>query len=526
MAVASPPRLDRRRKLPVVRLVLGIVAVLVVAAVVVLLVYWPFREPDVKESLEEASSSGVTFKNFRSTYFPHPGCVAEDVIFRRGEGQGIPPLITVQKLTIQSSYLGLIAKRITRIRADGMHVFIPAQPINEKFHSSSDVTIGELLADNSTLQFESHVPSKAPTTFAVHEFALRGIGVGRAVSFHVKLSNPDPPGEITANGKLGPWRLKQTNDTPVSGEYTFENAKLAALGGVAGLLSSKGQFSGTIARIAVRGNTDTPDFLVSDSSHKVDLKVAFDAFVSARSGDVQLNSIESRFWNTKVLWSGSVARQGSSKGRVADLQMHSETGRIEDLLRLFITAQKSPMTGVTSFKAHILLPSGNGPFLKKIQLQGDFGVDSGEFTKHETQKDVNKLSAEARSENPQDGATALSDLKGRVVLKDGLATFNYLSFTVPGAFAIMQGNYDLISERINLHGVLRLNSSLSNLASGPRSLLLKVLQPFFKRKSKGSKVAFKITGVYEHPSIGVDLTGQKENSTTRRLRRLYQKPTK
>lgn len=526
MAVASPPRLDRRRKIPLVRLVLGLAAVLIVAAIVLLLVYWPFREAAVKKSLEEASSSTVTFKNFRATYFPHPGCVAEDVVFRRGAEQGIPPIIAIQKLTIQSNYLGLIAKRITRIRADGMHVFIPAESTNEKFSSSSDVTIGELIADNSTLQFGSHEPSKPATTFAVHELTLHGIGVGRATAFHVKLSNPDPPGEITANGKLGPWRLGRTNDTRVSGEYTFDHADLAALGGVAGLLSSKGKFDGTLARIAVQGDTDTPDFVVSGSSHKVDLKAPFDAFVSARSGDVQLNSVQSQFWSTKVIWAGSVARQGDNKSRVADLQMHSDNGRIEDLLKLFITAQKSPMTGITSFKAHIFLPSGNGQFLKKLQLQGDFGVGSGVFTTPETQKDVNKLSAEATRENAQDAATALSDLKGHVDLKSGVAKFSYLSFTVPGAFAIMQGTYDLISEKINLHGVLRLDSSLSNLASGPRALILKVLQPFFKRKSKGSKVAFKITGTYEKPSYGVDLTAQKETPATRRLRRLYQKPTK
>jgi hypothetical protein len=526
MAVAVPPRLHQRRKFPLVCLVLGIVAVLTVAGFVVSLVYWPFREPSVKTSLEQASSSTVTFKNFYTTYFPHPGCIAEDVVFRRGQEPGIPPLITIQKLTIQSSYLGLIAKRITHIRADGMRVFIPAQSINEKFRSSSDVTIGELVADNAILQFGSRVLNKPPTTFAVHEFTLRGIGVGRAVLFHVKLSNPDPPGEITANGKLGPWRLGKTNDTRVSGEYTFDHADLGALGGVAGLLSSKGKFDGTLTRIAVQGNTDTPDFFVSGSSHKVDLKAAFDAFVSARSGDVQLDSVESQFWNTKVLWTGSVARQGANKSRVADIQMHSRAGRIEDLLKLFITAEKSPMTGITSFQAHIMLPSGNGPFLKKVQLQGDFGVGSGAFMQPETQKDVNKLSAEARSQNAKDAATALSDLKGHVVLKNGIATFNYLSFTIPGAFAIMQGSYDLISETINLHGVLRLNSSLSNLASGPKALLLKVLQPLFKRRSKGSKVAFKITGTYQKPSFGVDLTAQKETPTTRRLRRLYHTPTK
>jgi AsmA-like C-terminal region len=526
MAVATPPRLNQRRSFLVLYVALGIVLAVIIIAAILLHIYWPFTQSAVIKSLEDASSSRVTLKNFHATYFPYPGCVAEDVVFRRGSNTSIPPLITIPELTIQSSFFALFGKRITYIRADGMTVFIPSQSTTEKFRSSSNVVIDELIANNSTLEFQSRTPGKAPTKFAVHEFTLRGVAAGRALLFHVKLANPDPPGEITANGKLGPWRLGSSNQTPVSGEYVFEHADLGALGGVTGLLSSTGKFDGTLVRIGVHGTTDVPNFLVGGSSHKVDLKASFNAFVNARTGDIQLDSVDSQFWRTNVLWTGTIARQGAQKTRVADLQMNSKDGRIEDLLKLFITAQQSPFTGVTSFHAHILLPSGKSPFLKKVQLQGDFGVGSGSFTQPQTQQDVNKLSAEAQSENPQDAARALSDLKGHVILKDGIARFSDLSFTVPGAFAIMQGTYDLIGEKINLHGVLRLDSSLSNLASGPKALVLKVLQPFFRRKSHGSKVAVKITGTYNHPSFGVDLTAQKETATTRRLRRLYHKPTK
>lgn len=525
MAVATPPPLTGRRKFPVIRLVVAIVILAVIVFAIVLAIRWPFTESAVIQSLEEASSSKVEIKHFRGTYFPHPGCIAEGVTFRRGSNQNVPPLITIPKLVIQTNFLGLITKNISRIQADGMAVFIPSQATTEKFGSSSDVTIDELIANGATLKFQSGAAKKPPAKFDIHECTLRGIGVGRAVAFKVKLFNPEPPGEIAAEGKLGPLRIKETNETPVSGEYKFDHADLGVFKGVGGLLSSTGRFNGTLERIVIEGSTDTPEFNVSRSSHNVDLRAQFNAVVNARTGDVYLNQVDCQFWKTNVVWSGSIART-NEKSRITQLDMQSREGRIEDLLDLFISESKPPLTGITGFRGHIVLPSTPDPFLKRVQLIGDFGVDSGSFTKPQTQQDVNKLSAEARAQNDQNPATVLSDLKGHVVLKNGTATFSYLSFTIPGAFAIMQGNYDLISQKINLHGVLRLDATLSHMGHGPKALLLKTLEPFFKRKSKGSKVAVKITGNYDHPLFGVDLTGQKENATTRQLRRLYQKPTK
>jgi hypothetical protein len=526
MAVAYPPSLHVRRKFPIIRLVLAFSVVAFLVAVIVLARHWPFTESAIIRSLEQASSSKVEIGKFRKTYFPYPGCVAQQVIVRREPGQDTPPLIAVQTLTIQGSYLGLITKHVTRVRTEGLRIFIPSQPSNQKFRSSSDVMIDEWIADDAMLEFGSRVPGKAPLKFAIHQCVLRGVGGALPVTFRVKLSNPEPPGEITAQGKIGPWRVGNATETPVSGDYLFEHANLGVFGGIAGLLSSTGKFDGPLGRIRVHGTTDTPDFKVTHSSHRVDLKTQFNAFVNAKTGNVELDQVDASLWRTNVISTGSIARKGNVRARVTELDMRSREGRIEDILNLFISDNKPPMTGVTSFRAHVMLPAGNVSFLKKVELEGDFGVDAGNFTKPQTQEEVNKLSAEATSENDRNPATVVSDLKGHVMLKDGRAHFTYLSFTVPGAFAIMQGTYDLVSEKIDLHGVLRLNSPMSNLAHGPRALLLKALQPFFKRKSKGSKVAVKITGTYGHPLFGVDLTGQKENATTRRLRRLYRKPTK
>ena len=50
------------------------------------------------------------------------------------------------------------------------------------------------------------------------------------------------------------------------------------------------------------------------------------------------------------------------------------------------------MSGMVSFNARVSLPPGQKPFLKKVELQGDFGIDAGSFTKSDTQQGLNSLS--------------------------------------------------------------------------------------------------------------------------------------
>jgi hypothetical protein len=41
-----------------------------------------------------------------------------------------------------------------------------------------------------------------------------------------------------------------------------------------------------------------------------------------------------------------------------------------------------------------------------------------------------------------------------------------------------------------------------------KAVMLKVLEPFFKKKHVGYSMPVKITGTYEHPTFGLDLGGQ------------------
>ena len=65
----------------------------------------PFARGPIMQHLAEASGRTVTSRSFHRTYFPFPGCVVEDLIFRHGSANN-PPLITIEKLTIRAPAAG------------------------------------------------------------------------------------------------------------------------------------------------------------------------------------------------------------------------------------------------------------------------------------------------------------------------------------------------------------------------------------------------------------------------------------
>jgi hypothetical protein len=492
------------------------------AGVVFLVARWPFRREAVVKDLQDASLSKVDVSAFHGTYFPRPGCVLEHVTFQHNPKPGTPPLITIERVRIEGSFLGLFSKHVRRIRAEGMHILIPPRGTDERFQTPkrSTFVIDDLVADGAMLEVASREPDKQPLKFSFHDFVLSNVGSNGPASFKARLSNPKPPGEITTAGKFGPWSADDVGKTAVSGEYEFQNADLDVFRGIAGLLSSSGKFSGVLDRIEVQGLTDTPRFTVTSSSHQVQLRTQFHAVVNGENGDTFLQKVAATFWKTTVWSQGSVAGRVGQPGKTASVELAATKGRIQDILLLFGRSERAPMSGIVSFHARVSVPPERRLFLEKVKLQGDFGIDAGSFTKSDTQEGVNRLSAGAlgqedhhkNEQDEDDPETVLSDLKGHVLLKDGTARFSNLSFNVPGASAQLQGTYNLITERVDLRGTLKTDGEPSNTTHGMKALMLKVLDPFFKKKHVGYVMPVKITGTYQHPSFGLDLNerGQKK----------------
>jgi hypothetical protein len=396
----------------------------------------------------------------------------------------------------------------------------------------SPFAIDELIADGAILEVASREADKQPLKFAFREFTLSNVGSYGPASFKARLSNPEPPGEITTAGKFGPWNAGDVGKTAVSGEYLFQQADLGVFRGIAGLLSSSGKFSGVIDRIEVQGLTDTPRFTVTSSSHQVQLRTQFQAVVNGENGDTFLQKVAATFWKTTVWSEGSVAGKPGQSGKTASVELAAKDGRIQDILLLFARSERAPMAGTVSFHANVSIPPGRRPFLEKVELQADFGIDAGSFTKSDTQEGVNRLSEGAlgeedhhKTEKDEAGPeAALSDLKGHVLLRDGTARFSNLSFSVPGALAQLQGTYNLVTEKIDLHGTLKTDSEPSNTTHGMKALMLKVLDPFFKKKHVGYVMPVKITGTYEHPFFGLDLTDRDDKKPHKENSRAFRFP--
>jgi|HubBroStandDraft_6_1064221.scaffolds.fasta_scaffold01149_8 hypothetical protein len=521
----------------------GALVVIVCVLVIVVAIKSPFTEGKVAQSLEETVRAKVSFGKFRMIYFPHPGCVAENVTFtREGSAANIPPIVTIQRLEIEAHFADMIVRPgyVALVKVNGLHVQIPPQGKNAGNPTSppgesSNVRVGEIAADGAVLEI-GRSDNTPPLKFDMHSLTVRSFAHNSEWSYQVSMKNAEPPGEIISKGKFGPLNLEQLETTPLSGNYKFQEGDLSVFDGIAGMLSSTGEFSGKLGEVAVHGTLDIPDFEVARSKHQVHVRSRFNASVNGTNGDIFLKQVEASFLQTSVAASGSVASKAGRDGKTTSVDVEVNNGRIQDLLVLLASAKQAPMNGATSFKAHVtILPLGR-PFLKELVIRGDFGVDQAAFRKPSRQEQVDELSERARGEKKakdkgkdqsqeQDKQQSTNDsdakadpagddpenivmnLRGHLELRDGVAKFSDLTFNVPGASARMNGTYNLENEQIDFRGTLKTEAEISQDTTGIKSTLLKPLNPLFKRKKAGADIPVKMTGTYHHPKFGFDVEG-------------------
>jgi hypothetical protein len=508
-------------------LIIGASLIFIAAIVLIVLAWnWPFTQQAVTKALQDRFARTVQIRSFRKTYFP-PGCVAEGVSFLHRQHKDLPPLIAVQTLIIRGSYNGFlrIHKRVDEVQVKGLHVLIPppgpsGQPPNVMPLTTSttgaSITIGEITTDGALLEFMPRQPGQEPFKLYVHQLTLDSVGEGGVIPYHAALLNTEPPGEIRSQGRIGPWNEDDPGSTPVTGSYTYEHANLAVFEGISGTLSSQGKFSGALGHIDANGEIDVPDFRVSGSSHTVHLISKFQAVVDGTNGDTYLQNVDSHFQRTTVTSKGSVAGRPGQQGKTVRLEMAVNGGRIEDLLFLFTDEKRPWMTGSINLRAKVQVPPGPPGFLRKLDLAGNCGIGSERFTNPHVQHPVNALTQSAGGENKkqqaEDPETVLSEFRGQVAVKNGVATLSHVSFSAPGTRAQLQGTYSLLDRKVDLHGILYTNGKLSDTTAGFKALVLKAVGPFLKQKSV-TVVPFSITGTSANPSFALDFAGKRRESS-------------
>jgi hypothetical protein len=502
-----------------IKIAAGLVVGALGIAAVMIATHWPFTRESVVQALEQTFASSVEVKSFRVTYFA-PGCVMEGVTFRRNGDRDVPAIATVERLTIQGSYVGFftIPKRIPRVKVEGLHVFASTRSEqagkevqDRAVGDQTSVVIGEINADGAVVEFASGQAGATPLKFEIHKLTLNGAGQGREMAFHAALRNPTPPGDIRADGRFGPLRRDDPGKTPASGAYVFEHADLGAFAAIGGTLSSSGKFGGVLEQMEVRGNAEVPNFEVDRShGHAVHLKTEFAATVNGMEGDVALKSVSLDFGKTSLSAHGEVVGKARADGKTLTLAGTQQKGTIQDWLWLLAKTEHPALTGAMNFRAQAQVPPGEQDFIQRVNLQGDFVIGSADFTKPTTQEAVDNLSQVALGGKPNEAppAEVAENMTGTVEVKNGVATFSDLYFYVPGVKVHLHGTYGILTEKIDLHGHLRVDHKLSKGSSGFKGAFLRVAEQFFRTSKKvqhAEIVPIKIGGTFSEPTYGLDI---------------------
>jgi hypothetical protein len=483
---------------------------------IILAFQWPFSAPNITESIQEDWPGKITVQRFHRTYFPHPGCVLENVALTRGSTPSDTLLVVIQKVTIAANYHDLLLRPgyVSTVSLEGLKISIPSekpqdQPKPQRTSNSvnSSVRLGEVFTKDAVLEIAQD--GDGPLRFEIHRLSLKSITNSSPMSYDLAMRNAQPPGEIRASGRLGPLATQHVDNIPLSGSYTFEQADLGVFKGIAGTLSAKGEFHGVLGKVETLGTTDTPNFEVTHSNHSVPLKTKFSATVDGTGGDTILHSVDAYFLRTVAHVEGSIAGKNGKPGKTATLNVTVRDGHVDEVLRLFVKSPKPPMEGAINLQTRVVWASGSHPFIKKVALQGQFDIAHAQWENPERQTRLNELSKRAsgkKKEQPTENVTA--DIKGVVAMTGAIAKFTDTSFTIPGAVATLHGTYNLEDLKIDFHGDLKTDSSISDETTGAKAILLKPLDPLFKRKHAGAVVPVAVSGSYANPQFGLALPGQ------------------
>lgn len=425
-----------------------------------------------------------------------------------------PPLVVIRKFTVHMKLYSLWKGpvRATMVTLEGLRIAVPPKgssgsqppgPAGSRAGQSS--TVDTIIADGTHLSILPKDPAKEPLEFDIRKLKLESAGLGVAMRYTAELSNPKPPGLIRSQGSFGPWAPEDPSDTPLSGEYVFENADLGAFKGIAGRLDSTGKFGGTLDRIVADGETRTPDFRLTISGNPVPLQTTYHAIIDGGNGNTLLQPVEATLGRTKFTVRGGVVRGAGERGKTVALDVVFREGYIEDLMRLAMKGPTPVVRGPIELNVKLQWPPGKGEPADKLRVSGSFALRKAHFTSSTVQDKVDQLSSRAQGK-PGDKSVdeVRAAIAGQFRLANGVIDFSRLRLNLPGAGLALTGTYAFEREAIDFRGTLRLDAKVSQTMSGWKRWALKPVDPFFAKDGAGTQLRVRIDGTRREPHFGRD----------------------
>jgi hypothetical protein len=434
----------------------------------------------------------------------------EGVVLRHRGRRDVPPMFVIKKFSFEVN-LGSVfdsPKRIHTVTIDGMEINIPPKgerpDLQGEEDSRTDIVVEQVLVNDSVLRIIPKDREKTPLQFDLHRLLLESAGNNVAMQYDALLTNAKPPGEIQSKGSLGPWSADEPGDTPLAGNYAFNEADLGVFAGIAGILASTGQFAGTLDSITARGEATVPDFRLKSAGNAVPLKTRFEVLVDGTNGNTILQPVIGTIGTTNFTTSGGVIRHEAERRRAVSLDVNMPKGSLRDILTLAMKG--SPfMEGEVFLKTKIEIPPLSGKVKEKLLLDGQFEITRGKFLRYTIQDHIDTLSRRGQGQpsNTEIDEVVLG-MGGEFTLEDQLVDFRSLSFAVPGAGVDLAGSYDLGQDTLDFHGTLKLDAKISQTMTGWKRWLLKPIDPFFAKQGAGTLLQIQVVGTAKEPKFGRD----------------------
>ena len=480
-----------------------------------------FHSPVELDSLDVSIAKGLRVEGHGLRIFYLAGPSQPDL--KQKFGMSAPPMLSVDNFSFRTSLHSLLhlQANIARVDIDGMDLHIPPHSGAHMPHvtapdSRIKITVAKIFCKNVRLVIETSNPAKAPLVFDVQDLQLTDVGPGQPMLYDAFVINPKPVGAVHATGHFGPWHSDDPRSTSVDGHYTFTHADLGTIKGIAGTLSSTGDFNGRLDHITIDGTTTTPDFALDISNHPVPLETTFHAYVDATNGDTTLAPVQATLLHSHFTAQGTVASI-HGKGHDIDLTVNMPHGRIEDLLELGMKSATPMMHGAVTLDAKLHIPPGDVRVSQKIELAGTVHIQGVEFTNARLQDRIDSLSMRAQGK-ASDSKAAGSDLKPEVAsqmtvdfsLGNALLLVPSLHYEVPGGAAQLHGAYTLNRSAYQFLGHISTTATASQMVTGWKSVLLTPFDPLFKKHGKGLELPVSIDGVAGDVHFGLAMHGVDE----------------
>lgn len=491
--------------------------------------------------LEEAFDSEVELGDLDVRFGLVFRVQGRDLVLRHKGRRDVPPLIVIGSFDVSTGLRHLMSapRRVDHVEIEDLQFNIPprysqdeqrfpnqqppsekperppaptsaprpeVEPRTEGPRKPAPLIITQLSARGTTMTIVPKEAGRTPKVWQIRALVMSEVAPDRAMPFSADIENPIPKGLVATTGSFGPWASGEPSLTPLEGSYTLSDADLGTIKGVGGIVNAEGTFDGVLERIEATGTSTAPDFHLDIAKQPVALTTSYTSVIDGTNGNTWLDPVRAVLGeSTTIAASGGIVKvTRDAPGRTIDLDVSIEDGRLEDVLRLVVEDPEPVMTGRLKTTAKLLIPPGDMPVARKMQLDGEFSLQGAQFTADTVQNKVDELSRRAQGRpRATDIEDVLSDFSGRFRLRNGAMTFSSLRFTTQGARVQLAGSYHL-DGRLDFEGNIRMSAGVSQMVTGKKRFFLQAFDPLFK-KDGATEFPIHIRGSVQKPEFGVNV---------------------